>query len=316
MRQQAEIPHDVVHRLRSVCLELPEVSEEEAWVGTRWRIRRRTFAHVVQIAAGWPPAYARAARTAGPATVLTFRADEAERAALGQVGDPFFLPNWGRPDVGMRLGAAVDWDEVAELLTDSYRALAPRSLAARIGHPTPTAAARTSTAPAAGSPAAAGSPVVLRAATAEDVDDIAAIWHLGWRDGHLGNVPDELVAVRTAASFTPRAAERIEHTQVAVVDGDVAGFVVIVDDEVEQVYVAAAHRGSGVATALLTAAERQVATAGYPLTWLAVAPGNERARRFYARCGWRDEGPLTYAADGPAGPVPVPVRRYVKRLTS
>ena len=42
-------------------------------MGTRWRIRKRTFAHVLTIEAGWPPAYARAAATDGPCTVLTFR---------------------------------------------------------------------------------------------------------------------------------------------------------------------------------------------------------------------------------------------------
>jgi hypothetical protein len=31
---------------------LPEVCEEQAWVGTRWRIRKEAFAHVLMIADG------------------------------------------------------------------------------------------------------------------------------------------------------------------------------------------------------------------------------------------------------------------------
>ena len=37
----------------------------------------------------------------------------------------------------MILDAAVDWDEVTELLTESYCLLAPKSLAARVERPDP-----------------------------------------------------------------------------------------------------------------------------------------------------------------------------------
>jgi ribosomal protein S18 acetylase RimI-like enzyme len=76
-------------------------------------------------------------------------------------------------------------------------------------------------------------------------------------------VPEELVAVRTAGSFQARAAQRAEDTTVALVDGEVAGFVMVVGDEIEQVYVAAAHRGAGVADALMAEAERSIRAAGH-----------------------------------------------------
>jgi ribosomal protein S18 acetylase RimI-like enzyme len=122
---------------------------------------------------------------------------------------------------------------------------------------------------------------IIRPAIAEDAPAVADIWMAGWRDGHLGHVPDELVAVRTPETFQTRAAERVGDTAVAVVDGEVAGFVMVVGDEVEQVYVASGHRGSGLAGLLLTEAERLVAANGHQRAWLAVAPGNARARRFY-----------------------------------
>jgi GNAT superfamily N-acetyltransferase len=159
-------------------------------------------------------------------------------------------------------------------------------------------------------------PVVrLRQATADDAPKIAEIWQQGWRDGHLGFVPEELVAARQQDSFGTRAAQRVNDTTVAVVDGDVAGFGMVVGDEVEQVCVAARHRGAGVADVLMTEAERRVAGAGHATAWLAVVAGNTRARRFYERRGWADAGPFTYAAAGQDGPVSVPARRYVKRLS-
>ena len=153
----------------------------------------------------------------------------------------------------------------------------------------------------------------LRPATPEDAPAVADIWYHGWRDAHLGNVPDELLAVRTKESFWERAAKRVGDTTVAVVDGAVAGFVMVVGDEVEQVYVSSTHRGTGVAATLLAESERLVKANGHELAWLAVAPGNTRARRFYERNGWIDEGLFDYQAGSEQGAISVPCHRYVKR---
>src|SRR5512145_2843560 len=79
-----DVGADVLGRLRSVCLDLPRTYEERAWAGTRWRVRGKTFAHVLRIEDGWPPAYAKAARVRGPVTVLTFRSSKPERYAHGR----------------------------------------------------------------------------------------------------------------------------------------------------------------------------------------------------------------------------------------
>jgi ribosomal protein S18 acetylase RimI-like enzyme len=155
----------------------------------------------------------------------------------------------------------------------------------------------------------------VRRATADDARVVADIWRDGWADGHLGNVPEALVAIRTPESFKTRAAERIGDTTVAVAGNDeVAGFIMVVGDEVEQVYVSANHRGTGVAALLLTEAERQVAAAGHDRAWLAVVAGNARARRFYERSGWTDEGPFDYPAEDAGRKIPVRPHRYVKRV--
>ena len=154
----------------------------------------------------------------------------------------------------------------------------------------------------------------IRPASAEDAEAVAKIWSDGWGDGHLGHVPEALAAARTPESFRSRAAHRVGDTAVAVNGDEVAGFVMVVGDEVEQVYVAAGHRGSGVAGLLLAEAERLVAVAGHQRAWLAVVAGNARARRFYERCGWTDEGPFDYPAATSGGTITVPSHRYVKRV--
>jgi hypothetical protein len=127
-----DVPANVLAPLRAACLALPEVVEERAWVGVRWRVRSRTFAHVLSIRDGWPPAYARAAATDGPAHVLMVRSEGPELEALRRAGPPFFAPVWRSDEVGMVLTPATDWTEVGELVTDSYCALAPRRLRAQV----------------------------------------------------------------------------------------------------------------------------------------------------------------------------------------
>jgi GNAT superfamily N-acetyltransferase len=156
----------------------------------------------------------------------------------------------------------------------------------------------------------------MRSATSADAPVVASIWHRGWRDGHEGHVPKELVRARTEASFRLRALQRVADTTIATVDGAVAGFIMVVGNEVEQVYVAPAHRGTGVATALLVKAEELVAGNGYESAWLAVVAGNARARRFYERNGWIDSGLIQYPAATGGRPVVIPAHRYDKRVTS
>jgi len=159
-------------------------------------------------------------------------------------------------------------------------------------------------------------PYSIRPAGAQDAEIVGRIWSDAWRDGHLGNVPGELVAVRTPESFRTRAAERVADTTVAVAEagGQIAGFVMVDDDEVEQVFVGSEHRGSGVAGLLLAEAERLVRANGHHRAWLAVVDGNMRARRFYERCGWANDGMFTYQAAVEGGTISVPCHRYVKDL--
>ena len=140
MTDRSEVPPEVVEQLRAVCLGLPEAYEEEAWVGTRWRVRKRTFAHVLVLEDGWPPAYARAVGVDGPACLLTFESSGAELDALSAIGHPFFKPPWRPTVVGLILDhpGAVDWNEVAELVTESYCMLAPKALAAGVDRPPPS----------------------------------------------------------------------------------------------------------------------------------------------------------------------------------
>lgn len=155
----------------------------------------------------------------------------------------------------------------------------------------------------------------IRPAGAADMAAVADLWHQGWHDGHAGHVPEGLTAARTLPAFRERTPARVADTTVAMSgDGELLGFVMVVGDEVEQVFVAPAARGTGLADVLLAEAERQVAAGGHEVAWLAVVAGNARARRFYERCGWRDEGDLPYEVTAGGETFVSPCRRYVKAV--
>jgi ribosomal protein S18 acetylase RimI-like enzyme len=157
-------------------------------------------------------------------------------------------------------------------------------------------------------------PVTVRAAQAADTEAIAEIWHQGYRDGHLGSVPAEIFGFRRLEDFLQRVPSLLDVTAVAVVGSDVVGFVMVEGDELNQLYVAEAARGSAVAVALLERGEAMIAEL-FDRGWLAVVAGNTRARRFYERGGWHEVRPIqqpSYAGEGEQ--MMIPALRYEKQL--
>ncbi|MDO9484523.1 MAG: MmcQ/YjbR family DNA-binding protein [Actinomycetota bacterium] len=132
MYRKGDVAESILRPLRKACLELPEAFEEPAWLGTRWKIRTRTFAHVLRIEDGRPESYSKVSGVDETAVVLTFRAAEDEVAALSASGLPFFLPGWWPNIVGLILDGTIDDEEIAELITDSYCILAPKKCAALV----------------------------------------------------------------------------------------------------------------------------------------------------------------------------------------
>ena len=118
------ITADRLQRLRRICLALPEASEKETWGDPTWRVRDRIFAMQKGNFEGGRPS-------------LWFKAPDGDQAVL--VGsDPrrFFVPPYvgHKGWVGVHLdGPGLDWEELGELIEDSYRLIAPKRLVARLG---------------------------------------------------------------------------------------------------------------------------------------------------------------------------------------
>ena len=120
-RDRPDVPEQMIRRIGRVLNGLPECHEDAAWVGVHWRVRTATVAHVF----GGEDQLFR----------IVFRAEPDEVMALQHLGAPYFRAGWGRNIVGMVLDDDTDWDELAELLTDSYCVQAPKELAARVQRP-------------------------------------------------------------------------------------------------------------------------------------------------------------------------------------
>ena len=137
MGDYADPPEALVDRLRPICLALPDAYEEKAWAGVRWMVRKKTFAHVLAVDRESPPVLAKAYELTGAANVVTFRAEGPELEMLRHADPPYFYAGWGRDVVGLVLDDDTDWDEVTELLTESFCVMAPQKLVALLDRPPP-----------------------------------------------------------------------------------------------------------------------------------------------------------------------------------
>ena len=109
-----------VERLRAICLALPEAAERETWGEATFRVHEKIFAM-----AGDGNGKGRLA--------MSCKARPGLQAAL--VGaDPkrFFVPPYVGPKgwIGIYLGEETDWNELADLVEESYRMTAPKRVAA------------------------------------------------------------------------------------------------------------------------------------------------------------------------------------------
>jgi hypothetical protein len=116
---------DLLERLRAINGRFPEVSERPSHGAPTWFVR-------------------------GKATFVTYWADGhhanhfphlwcaappgAQQELVDTEPDRFFRPPYvgGRGWVGVRLDVGVDWDEIAAICADAYRAVAPERLKAAL----------------------------------------------------------------------------------------------------------------------------------------------------------------------------------------
>ena len=118
-----------VQRLRKICLALPEAAEKIAWGEPTWRVRGKLFAqlddhhHGAEHLAVWLPA------PLGEQEAMIFT--DPER---------FFRPPYVGPRgwVGVRIDRRPNWAQVASLVEQAYRQVAPPRLLASLGAAMPS----------------------------------------------------------------------------------------------------------------------------------------------------------------------------------
>jgi YjbR len=125
-----EIPEHIFERVRTLCLALPEVTvrvddslNRKRSTAYSFDIRRRSFCLLM----------ARESPAGRAVPLLVLRARPSERDALLSAGHPYFASRAGGDRVGVLLTDDTDWGEIRELVTESYRILAPKKLTALLG---------------------------------------------------------------------------------------------------------------------------------------------------------------------------------------
>jgi len=151
---------------------------------------------------------------------------------------------------------------------------------------------------------------LVRSPEIADAEAIARAKNDSWRVGYRGLLPDPVLAglddARSTAQWVQwlrdgyeNAGQRAELRVATDAARQVVGVSAFGADrdlpgdegrgEIWVLYVAPSHWGRGYGYALLRDAEDALAAAGRLDLSLWVLQGNDRARRFYERAGWRDD---------------------------
>ena len=114
-----------LERLEAIIARLPDVERADNPLGCYFRVRRKIFAQVATVID----------HRGRPVTMVVFRPEPGEREALIAAGHPYLSRGpWderlGR--VAAVIQPATDWEQIAELVTDSYRQTAPKKLIAQL----------------------------------------------------------------------------------------------------------------------------------------------------------------------------------------
>ena len=113
---------DPLSRMRELCLALPEVTERLSHGSPTWFIReKKTFVTFVDDHHG-----------DGILGIWCAAPPGVQEALVAEEPDRFFRPPYvgGRGWLGVRLDVDVDWEEMAGIVEDAYRVVAPKKLVA------------------------------------------------------------------------------------------------------------------------------------------------------------------------------------------
>ncbi len=116
-------------RLAEICLALPEAQHESVGDHLSFSIRKKKFAYFLNSHHG-DGIVSVCFKTEPGQNEILLAADQARFYSPAYIGPK----GW----VGLRLDVGkIDWSEVADFVTDSYRLTAPKKLAAQVPSPPP-----------------------------------------------------------------------------------------------------------------------------------------------------------------------------------
>jgi predicted DNA-binding protein (MmcQ/YjbR family) len=117
--------NDPLPRLRAICLALPEATERPSGQHAAFLVRKKTFVYFLDDHHG-----------DGRLALNCKTSPEMRELLLGSDPARYFIPPYlghhGWIGVYLDLAAATDWDEVADLVIDSYRLIGPKRLVAQL----------------------------------------------------------------------------------------------------------------------------------------------------------------------------------------
>jgi len=119
------MPRSPLVRLTKLCLALPGAHEVKAWGEPTFRVKNKMFAMYAD---------ANNHHGAGRHAVWVKAAPGRQERAVRTAPQRFFVPPYMGPSgwIGVWLDGACDWEELADILRDAHRQVAPKKLLASV----------------------------------------------------------------------------------------------------------------------------------------------------------------------------------------
>jgi len=126
----------------------------------------------------------------------------------------------------------------------------------------------------------------IRAAVDTDLPSLARVWNDSWHASHAHLSP-EAALYRDLPYFEARVGSNLARMIVAEKENQIVGFSGWQADGIGQLFVLPSHFGTQVAFRLLATVEAILKAKEHKTIWLHCQTGNDRARKFYEKHGWK-----------------------------
>lgn len=154
----------------------------------------------------------------------------------------------------------------------------------------------------------------FRVARPDELGEISALYHRVWHETQAPHQHPDIAAFRDIAFMQDRIDAFYPNIIIGLGNGKLVALIVAKDARISQLFVDTTVRGKGIGRKLLELGEAKLIAEGATKVTLNCLVGNDAARHFYERNGWKVSETQTKIGQTHEGEVQIKAWEMVKTL--